>query len=245
MKGTPVNINSIEACAPSSSPSSSSSEVDLDTFYDDLDKAMSICKNSEMKIVLGDLNAKIGEGRQDLLVGLHRLGDRSERSDVLMEWCEEKELIITNAWLKQHKGRLFTWETPDEQTRSQIDYILINQRFKNEVKSCKTYSGADCNSYHNLLMANILCEMRKMKKPKTKPNLDLKILKHDVSIQKKYVVAVNYRFKQLRSDENTVEEDWKQIEEVLQNTAEKLLLPISRDKKQRWMNNSILELMKQ
>ena len=73
LKGTLVNINSIEACAPSSSP-----EVDLDTFYDDLDKAMSICKNSEMKIVLGDLNAKIGEGRQDLIVGLHRLGDRSD-----------------------------------------------------------------------------------------------------------------------------------------------------------------------
>ena len=84
-----------------------------------------------------------------------------------------------------------------------------------------------------------------MKRPKTKPNLDLKILKHDVSIQKQYVVEVNYRFKQLRSDENTVEEGWKQIEEVLQNTAEKLLPPISRNKKQRWMNNSILELMKQ
>jgi len=57
---------------------------------------MSICKNSEMKIVLGDFNAKIGEGKQDLLVGPHGLGDRNERGDVLMEWCEEKELIVTN-----------------------------------------------------------------------------------------------------------------------------------------------------
>jgi len=49
-----------------------------------------------MKIVLGDFNAKIGEGKQDLLVGPHGLGDRNERGDVLMEWCEEKELIVTN-----------------------------------------------------------------------------------------------------------------------------------------------------
>ena len=241
LKGTPVNINVIEAYAPTSS----SSEADLETFYDDLDKAMSICKNLEIKIVMGDFNAKICEGRQDLFVGPHGLGDRNERGDVLMEWCEEKELVITNTLFKQHKHRLFTWKSPDEQTRNQIDYILINQRFRNAVKSCKAYPSADCNSDHNLLMATIFCKMKKMKNPKAKPNVDLKILKHDVSIQKQYAVEVNNRFEQLGRNENTAEEDWNQIEEVLQNTAEKLLPPISRDRKQRWMNNSILELMKQ
>ena len=114
----------------------------------------------------------------DLLVGSHGLGDRNERGDVLMEWCEEKELMTISTWFKQHKHRLFTWKSPNKQTRNQIDYILINQRFRNAVKSCKAYPGADSNSDHNLLMANILCKMRKMKKPKTKPNLDLNILKH-------------------------------------------------------------------
>ena len=70
----------IEAYAPTSS-----SEVDLGTFYGDLDKAMSICKNSEMRIVMGDFNAKIGQVKQDLLVGPHGLGRRNELGDVLME----------------------------------------------------------------------------------------------------------------------------------------------------------------
>ena len=74
---------------------------------------MSICKNLEIKIVMGDFNVKIGEGRQDLLVGPHGLVDRNERGDVLMEWCEEKELVITNTWFKQHKRRLFSWKSPD------------------------------------------------------------------------------------------------------------------------------------
>jgi len=47
-----------------------------------------------------------------------------------------------------------------------------------------------------------------MKKPEIEPSLDLKILEHDVSIQKKYAVEVNNRFKQLSSDENTAEKDW-------------------------------------
>ena len=36
-------------------------------------------------------------------MGLYRLGDRNERGDVLMERCEEKELMITNNWFKQLK----------------------------------------------------------------------------------------------------------------------------------------------
>ena len=92
-------------------------------------------------------------------------------------------------------------------------------------------------------MADTLCKMRKMKKLRTKPNLDLKVLRHDVSIQRQYAVEVSNRFEQLGGIENTAEEDWNQIEGVLHNTAEKLLPPRSRDTKQRWMNNSILELM--
>ena len=49
-----------------------------------------------MKIDLGDFKARIGEGRQDILVGPHGLGDRNEHGDVLMEWCEEEEVVITN-----------------------------------------------------------------------------------------------------------------------------------------------------
>jgi len=64
-------------------------------------------------------------------------------------------------------------------------------------------------------------------------------------MQKKYAVEVKNHTEQLSSDENTAGEDWKQIEDVLQNTAEKLLPPISRDKKQIWMSNSILDLMTQ
>ena len=78
LKGTPVNINIIQAYAPTST----SSEHDLETFYHHLDKATSICKTAEMKIVMGDFNAKIGEGRQNQTVGPHGLGTRNERGEL-------------------------------------------------------------------------------------------------------------------------------------------------------------------
>ena len=79
-----------------------------------------------------------------------------------------------------------------------------------------------------------------------KPNTDLSSLRTDADLQQCYAVEVKNRFEQLanNNNENTAEEDWRQIAEILQNTAQKLLPPKSRDKKQKWMNDHILEQMK-
>ena len=41
-------------------PTSTSHEDEIEKFYDDLDAAYKLCRSQEMKIVMGDLNAKIG-----------------------------------------------------------------------------------------------------------------------------------------------------------------------------------------
>ena len=74
-------------------------------------------------------------------------------------------------------------------------------------------------------MANIVCKMRKLKKPKIIPSLDLTTLKNDTDIQKRYEVEVNNRFQQLTNNDNTAEEDWNLIEEDFQSTAKQLLPP--------------------
>ena len=93
------------------------------------------------------------------------------------------------------------------------------QERRAQQRSCKTFPGADCNSDHSLLMANIVCKVRKLKKPKTKSNLDLTTLKNDADIQKCY------------ANINNTAEDWNQIEEVFQNTAKQLLPPKPQDRK--------------
>ena len=241
LKGTPADVNIIQAYAPTSA----STEDALENFYHDLEKAMSVCKSSEMKIVMGDFNAKIGEERYNTTVGPYGLGTRNDRGDTMVEWCERTELVVTNTWFKQHKRRLYTWTSPDAQTKNQIDFILVNQRYRNAIKSCKTYPGTDCNSDHNLLLANIVCKMRKMKKPKMAPNTDLSSLRTDADLLHSFSVEVKNRFEQIaENNESTAEEDWGQITEILQSTAQQLLPSKPRDKKQKWMNDHILELMK-
>ena len=42
-------------------------------------------------MMIGDMNAKVGHGRTEDIVGPHGLGIINERGDKLLDWCLEKE----------------------------------------------------------------------------------------------------------------------------------------------------------
>jgi hypothetical protein len=47
-------------------------------------------------IILGDWNAIVGEGQEEEAVGKYGLGVRNNRGQRLIDFCIEKEIIITN-----------------------------------------------------------------------------------------------------------------------------------------------------
>lgn len=193
---------------------------------------------------MGDFNAKIGEGRQGSTVGLYGLGTRNDRGELLVEWCEGRQLTVMNTWFKDHPRRRYTWTSPDEQTENQIDFMLVNYRHRNAIKSCKVYPGADCNSDHKLLIFKLNCKMKRVKKVERKSLVDLSLLRNRADIQTQYLVEVKNRFEQLECDESTTaEEDWCQLEQTLKNAAEIVLPKRQRESKQKWMKESILKLM--
>ena len=64
-------------------------------------KATKQCKSDEFLIVMGDLNAKVGDERIHDVVGPYGLGEKNERGERLIEWCCAHELIIANTWFQQ------------------------------------------------------------------------------------------------------------------------------------------------
>jgi len=59
-------------------PTCVSSEEELENFYDDLDKGMRQCRLQEINLVMGDLNAKVGKGQYQDIVGPYGLGTRND-----------------------------------------------------------------------------------------------------------------------------------------------------------------------
>ena len=100
-----------------------SNDTDIDRFYDDLDETYSQCKSTEVNIVLGNFNVKVGSKQRDKTVGPFGLGVKNERGERLIHWCEEKEIAIMDTWFDTHPRHRYTWISPGERTHNQIDCI--------------------------------------------------------------------------------------------------------------------------
>ena len=122
-------------------------------------------------------------------------------------------------------------EKPWQYIRNQIDYILIRERFRNALKSCKTYPAADCGSNHIPVIAKVQLKLiRKLKKKKQNKKLDIGLqqLKLKEEIRIKYAVKVSNRLQALAEVED-LDEQWKIMKESI-TTAAKKAIPVVKNK---------------
>ena len=75
---------------------------------------------------------------------------------------QENTLVIANTLFQQHKRRLYTWTSPNDQYQNQIDYILSSQRWRSSIESAKTRPGVYCGSDDELLIAKFRLKLKKI-----------------------------------------------------------------------------------
>lgn len=181
LKGRQNDINIIQAYAPTSS----SSEDEIENFYADMDSAMKECKFGEVTIVMGDFNAKVGNLGDGETTGKFGLGDRNERGDRLVEWAESHHLIIGNTWFRQPPRCLWTWRSPGNEYRNQIDFIMIQKRFRNSLLTVKTRPSADAGSDHVPVVGKFRIKFKKIRKAARNIKLDIEQFKNRQGIEGK------------------------------------------------------------
>ena len=94
----------------------------------------------------------------------------------------EHEMALANTMFKQHPRRLCTWTSPNDNTRNQIHYISIAQRWKTNLMNCRTYPGADCDTDHQLLVATVKVRLAKRQRQYSIPPLNLEELKEEKAV---------------------------------------------------------------
>ena len=144
--------------------------------------------------MMGDFNARVGKQREGHIVGEHGPGIRNERGENCVRWCQANEQVITNTWFEQHPRKLWTWKSPDNVTKNQIDYITINDRFRNSVQQSKSYPAADCGSDHNPVICKLKVRLKKLKMTKREQQLDYCQLQNNQDIKNIYAIKVKNRF---------------------------------------------------
>jgi hypothetical protein len=63
--------------------------------------------------------------------------------------------VVASTLLNRKDIYKMTWRSPDEQTFSQIEHLLIDARHVSNVMDERTFRGANVNSDHYLLISKI------------------------------------------------------------------------------------------
>ena len=96
-------------------PTSNTEEAKVEWFYEDLQDLLELTPKKDVLFITGDWNAKVGNQDIPGVTGKFGLGVQNEAGQRLTELCQENTLVIANTLFQQHKRRLYTWTSPDDQ----------------------------------------------------------------------------------------------------------------------------------
>ena len=110
-QGKPFNITVIQVYAPTSN----TEEAKLEWFYKGLEDLLELTPKKDVFFIIGDWNAKVGNQDTPGVTGKFGLGIQNKAGQRLIEFYQEKALLIANTLFQQYKRRLYTRTSPDGQ----------------------------------------------------------------------------------------------------------------------------------
>ena len=146
--------------------------------------------------------------------------------------------MILNTWFQHHPIHLYTWKSPGDGTRNQIDYITINERFRNSVTQVKSYPLADCGSDHNPIVATVRVKLRKLMRKRSQPKLQSDLLKSENEYRQKFRQQVSACIRDMvRTDELGTR--YTEFSNILIGATEQIVPVETWRANQRWMTKEI------
>ena len=138
-------------------PTEKKDDEEKDTFYDELDQVYNECPRGDCKIVIGDMNAKVGQEVEYMpTIGKYSLHHESNDNGTrLISFASSRNMVIGSTLFNHKNIHKRTWKSPDGKTFNQIDHLLIDARHLSNLMDVRSYRGANIDSDHYLIIARI------------------------------------------------------------------------------------------
>ena len=153
------------------------------------------------------MNAQIGKNGNNRY-SLHNTSNRNGQHQT--EFMMENRLTCLNTNYQKREGKLWTY-TYTNNSKAQIDYVLINKKWKNNTMNCEAYSSFEgVSSDHRIVSAKIRLSLRKnATRTATTKHCDWVLLNRD--IRDKYVLELRNRFEtwQEKTEKGTPNDEYE------------------------------------
>jgi hypothetical protein len=231
-------------------PTADCADSVIDEFYALLQQTVNNTSNTDLMVIMGDFNAKVGTDWKTWkgAIGKFGHGEENERGERLLQFCLNNNLKIMNTVFYQRKAnRKWTWESPNGKTHNMIDFIIVNRRWETSVSMCRAFPKADVGSDHQLVMAAVKIKLKRIQKQIPERRFDVDNLKKEAT-KLEYQNAIKEQAEKLEAElhcdkaESQVEHLWERIKQIYTETATKVLGFKNKVKRAPWISDEILEL---
>ena len=113
-------------------PTEQASSTEKDDFYIQLSTIYDKTPRGDIIMVMGDLNAKVGQDNYILnhVMGIHGIGARNDNGERFIDFCSTNHLVIGGTICQHKPCHKVSWISPSERTSNQIDHFAISRRFR-------------------------------------------------------------------------------------------------------------------
>lgn len=117
LKAQPVDVIVIQVYAPTND----APQTETEEFYSELENVVKLQKKyQDCLVVMGDFNGKVGDMKEDNIVGPFGLGQRNENGQSVIDYCRKYNLMIANTWFETKERNRHTWIAPDKKIRIRL-----------------------------------------------------------------------------------------------------------------------------
>ena len=184
-------------------PTNVSDEKLVDDFYSDLKGVTESVPAHNFLVIAGDFNGQLGP--DNALFTYNKATNRN--GEKLTDFSEEFQLFISNTRFMKHPNRLWSFQHPSG-SRSQIDYILVRNKWKNSVRDAQAYSSfSSVGSDHRVVSIHTVLSLRSSKRPAPSPikQIDWVKVSSNNTIRHTFAVDVKNRFEALSDPSDDIE----------------------------------------
>ena len=153
-------------------------------------------------------------------MGTQGFGCANTNGDSLSDLRVESRLVIGGTLCMHRDIYKTTLRSPDQRTVSQIDHVIINQKWRRSLQDVKANRGADIGSDHVLVVATMSLKLRKAKRGgERQQRFDTAKLKNS-NTEKAFKLELKNRFHVLQEEQEMGIDSFNQ---VLTETSKSLL----------------------
>ena len=236
IRGKFFNYTLINVYAPTEEKDNEAKEL----FYEKLVKVYDGAPNRDIKIILGDLNAKMGcEVYYRPTIGKYSLHENSnENGKLAIDFATSRNMVVCSTYFEHKDIHKATWVSPDGRTKNQIDHVLIDGRHCSNVLDVKSCRGPNIDSDHYLV--KVVIRARVSISHNRQPALekwDVEKLQ-DENIKRQYVDSLERKIIDgMESEQQNVDDAWNQIRRNVEQAAAETIGTRTGKKRNDWFDD--------